>query len=75
MYTISCKDGFFLVSTVHREDLEEIGFDTSNIDDEVMGRLAKGMSELYVESGAFEQHLEAMAKLLGKKMKKEGVCF
>jgi hypothetical protein len=48
---IDFEKGFFPVTTVHRDDLENEGFDTSNVDDHTMKELAEKMGEAYTSSG------------------------
>ena len=54
----------FNITSVHRNDLESIGFDTSKIDDSIMERLASKMSDAYLES-SFWIDLEIIAEYLG----------
>ena len=42
------KDSF-VISEVSREDLEEVGFDTSEVSDETMERLARKLGDDYCE--------------------------
>lgn len=44
------KDSFSITS-VSREDLDAAGFDTSNVDDDTMERLADKMGDAYVSNG------------------------
>lgn len=46
---MATKKEFFPITSVSREDLEEIGFDTSNVDDSTMEYLAKKMADDYLE--------------------------
>lgn len=41
----------FPITTVCRDDLESIGFDTTNVDDSTMEQLASKMSNAYCDSG------------------------
>ena len=43
------KQTFFPITSVSRDDLEEIGFDTSNVTDSKMEYLAKKMADDYLE--------------------------
>lgn len=45
------KKEYFKITSVAREDLEEIGFDTSGIDDDDMERLAGKMADAYLDNG------------------------
>ncbi len=58
------KDGFFPITSIHRADLEDRGFDTSKVTDRQMKRLAEKMGELYVESGGFWDHMEEIAEAM-----------
>ena len=42
---------YFNITSVAREDLEGIGYDTSNVDDATMEQLASKMADAYCESG------------------------
>lgn len=49
------KKDYFVVTRIHREDLEAAGFDTSNVTDEMMEEIASDMhnahmSEIFWES-------------------------
>lgn len=43
------KKEFFEITSVSREDLEDVGFDTSNVTDEQMEHLARMMADDYLE--------------------------
>ncbi len=45
------KQHLFKITSVAREDLEGIGFDTSEVDDSIMERLASKMADAYLENG------------------------
>ena len=51
----------FVITEVSREDLEEIGFDTSEVSDETMERLARKLGDDYCEQ-LFWTSLEIMAE-------------
>ena len=53
----------FVISEVSREDLEEIGFDTSEIPDETMEYLAKKLGDDYCEQ-LFWSSLKIIAEYL-----------
>jgi len=57
----SDSNGYFEVTSVHRGDLEAIGYNTSKITDSEMFYLAKKMAAAYVENG-FWQDLEILAE-------------
>ena len=44
------NDGYFPITSVHRTDLEGLGYDTSAVDDATMLRLADKMANAYLES-------------------------
>jgi hypothetical protein len=41
--------GFFRVTSVHRDDLDYLGFDTSKVSDETMDRLSEKLEDDYCE--------------------------
>lgn len=45
------KDDSFAIAHVSRADLEDKGYDTSNVDDATMERLASKLGDAYVENG------------------------
>ena len=53
----------FVITSVSREDLEEIGFDTSEVSDETMEYLAKKLGNDYCEQ-LFWSSLEIIAEYL-----------
>jgi hypothetical protein len=44
------KDGYFPITSVHRTDLEGLGYDTSKVDDATMKELADKMADAYLDS-------------------------
>jgi len=46
---IEDKKGFFEISSLHRDDLESIGYDTSCVGDATMERLASKLGDDYCE--------------------------
>jgi hypothetical protein len=62
------NDGYFPITRLHRDDLEELGFDTSNVDDGMMELLARGLEDVYVENW-FWPGLEILADNLKIKRK------
>ena len=58
------RDGFFYISSVHRDDLEDRGFDVSNVTDKQMRRLANQMSSDYCNQ-LFHESMEILAEGLG----------
>lgn len=59
----------FPITSVCREDLDSIGYDTTNIDDATMQELAEKMADAYVEN-VFWIDLEIIANDLGIKKNK-----
>ena len=55
---------YFKITSVHRDDLGSIGFDTSNVNDDTMIELADKMKEAYLEQG-FWIDLPILAEQLG----------
>lgn len=58
------KDGFFSITSVHRDDLSDNGFDASAVTDAQMKELAKRMCEDYLEQ-MFFQSLRDIAEIMG----------
>lgn len=52
---------YFEITSVSREDLEDVGFDTSNVTDEQMERLAQKMADDYLEQ-LFWSSMEIIAE-------------
>jgi hypothetical protein len=44
------KDGYFPITSVHRADLEGLGYDASGVDDATMSELADKMADAYCEN-------------------------
>jgi hypothetical protein len=42
-------DGYFPITSLHRDDLEGLGYDTSNVDDGTMQELASKMADAYLD--------------------------
>jgi hypothetical protein len=62
-------DGYFPITSVHREDLEQAGFDASAVDDGTMRELAEKMADAYCES-VFWIDLDVIADALGIPVRK-----
>ena len=58
------KDKFFKITSVHRDDLENAGFDVSKVDDAMMERLASKMADDYCEQLFWDQ-LPIIAEIMG----------
>lgn len=58
------RDEFFKITSVSRGDLEERGFDVSNVSDATMERLARKMADDYCEQ-LFWESMEIIAESLG----------
>lgn len=67
---IKQKQEFFTITSVCRDDLEEIGFDTTNVDEGTMSKLASKMADAYCEF-AFWEDLEIIAEYLKIKKRKK----
>lgn len=63
IHDVSLPQEFFEISSVAREDLEEKGYDTSNVTDDQMRNLAKRLGNAYVEN-EFWIDLEIIADYL-----------
>ena len=55
---------YFHITTVHRDDLSSIGFDTTNVTDEDMRELASKMANAYLDQD-FWIDLPIIAEHLG----------
>jgi len=64
------KQEYFPITSVSRADLEEIGFDTTNVDDSTMAELASKMADAYCEI-VFWIDLEILADYLKIKKHKK----
>ncbi|MFA5827168.1 MAG: hypothetical protein WC839_01555 [Candidatus Paceibacterota bacterium] len=60
----------FQITSICRDDLEEVGFDTKNVDDGTMLKLASKMADAYCEDG-FWIDLEILADHLKIKQHKK----
>jgi len=63
------ENEYFTITSVHRNDLEEIGYDTTNVDDATMRQLASKMADAYCEM-CFWIDLEIIAASIGIPKKK-----
>lgn len=54
-------DGAFQITSVHRDDLEGRGYDTSKVDDATMEQLASKMSDAYTGNDVFWIDLDIIA--------------
>jgi len=79
MSVVPPVDGYFPITSVHRNDLADYGFDVSNVTDEQMERLASKMGDLYVEFGGFWEAMEEIAEGMGiprtEGINKKGFCM
>jgi len=69
---IDDDDSYFEITCLHREDLESIGYDTSEVDDSVMKKLASKLSDDYCEQ-LFWGSLPIIADHLGIPMREEEI--
>jgi hypothetical protein len=67
---IDREQEYFPITSVCRDDLEEAGFDTKNVDDSTMKKLASKMADAYCDF-AFWEDLEIIAEYL--KIKKHKI--
>lgn len=64
------ENQFFKITSVHRDDLENAGFDASQAGDATMHRLASKMANDYCEQ-LFWEHLPILAEIIGIPRKEE----
>ena len=57
---LNFDEGFFKITSVHRDDLENLGYDTSNVSDQTMERLADKMANDYCTQ-LFHESLDIIA--------------
>lgn len=67
---INKKQEYFPITSICRDDLEEVGFDTKNVDDGTMSKLASKMADAYCEF-TFWSDLEIIAEYLKIKKHKK----
>ena len=60
----AATSGYFEITSVHRDDLQGLGYDISKVDDALMRRLASNMADGYCEK-EFWRDLESCADELG----------
>jgi hypothetical protein len=58
------NDGYFPITSVHRSDLEGLGYDVSEVDDGIMSHLASKMANAYLDQ-AFWIDLPILADHFG----------
>lgn len=58
------RDGYFHITSVHRDDLKERGFDTSEVTDVQMRELASKMCDDYCTQ-MFHESMESLADCMG----------
>lgn len=61
---------YFVIARIHRDDLDAAGFDSSNVSDEQMEKIARKMGDDYVTQ-LFWEHLSFFAEYLGIPKKNE----
>ncbi len=54
---------YWFVALLHRDDLEACGFDSSQVDDETMGKLSDLIEEAYSETDFFTDLIECAQRL------------
>lgn len=67
------SEGYFPITSVHRDDLQGAGFDVERISDDDMKELADKMANDYCEQ-LFWGSMEIIAEILGFPKKKNPVC-
>lgn len=67
------SEGYFPITSVHRDDLQGAGFDVERISDDDMKELADKMANNYCEQ-LFWGSMEIIAEILGFPKKKNPVC-
>lgn len=67
------SEGYFPITSVHRDDLQGVGFDVERISDDDMKELARKMANDYCEQ-LFWGSMEIIAEILGFPKKKNPVC-
>jgi len=67
---MSKEKEYFTIKAVHRDQLDELGFDAAAVDDSTMQELANILEEIYCEV-RFWSDLKAIAGDLGIAKKKE----
>ena len=65
-------DGYFVITRVHRDDLEDAGFDVRNVEDGTMRKLAGKLSDAYCEND-FWIALPIIAESLGIPVASKGL--
>ena len=64
MSYVNPSEGYFPITSVHRSDLEQAGFDASAVDDGTMIEIAEKMADAYLDQ-VFWIDLEVIAEALG----------
>lgn len=67
------SEGYFPITSIHRDDLQGAGFDAERISDDDMKELADKMAKDYCEQ-LFWESMEIIAEILGFPKKKNPVC-
>lgn len=67
------RTGYFIVSNVHRDDLDSQGFDASHVDDATMQNIADKMGDSFSEMGYWEA-LESLAEDNEIPRKNKAIC-
>jgi hypothetical protein len=48
---IKPREGYFPITSIHRMDLEQVGFDAAQVDDQTMMQIADKMAQAYLNNG------------------------
>ena len=73
LWILNSRKEFFDITSVSRDDLESVGFDTNSITDEQMIRLSDKMADDYCEQ-LFWESMETIADILEFPRKEEFEC-
>jgi hypothetical protein len=67
---IKLKEGYFPITSIHRTDLEQAGFDAAQVDDRTMMQIADKMAQAYLNNG-FWTDLDIIAEGLEIPVRKQ----
>jgi hypothetical protein len=67
---IKPKEGYFPITSIHRMDLEQAGFDAAQVDDRTMMEIADKMAQAYLNNG-FWADLDIIAEGLEIPVRKQ----
>jgi hypothetical protein len=70
MSYVNPEESYFPITSIHRSDLEQAGFDASVVDDGTMIEIAEKMADAYLDQ-VFWIDLEVIAEALGVPQRKQ----